>query len=115
MIWWYRERCVKSEEAHSIMKEDLARGRLPSGCFGVNAAWRHIMILALNLNSAMKRLVLGGPWVVKRMKAIRFQLLNLPGRVLTGCRTLTVRLVGGHPSNDILFEMRRRIMAHDLR
>ena len=112
LIWWYRERCGKSEEAHSIMKEDLAGGRLPSGYFGVNAAWWHIMILALNLNSAMKRLVLGGTWVGKRMKAIRFHLINLPGRVLTGSRTLTVRLVGGHPSNDILFQMRRRILSY---
>jgi Transposase DDE domain group 1 len=110
LIWWYRERCGKSEEAHSVMKEDLAGGRLPSGYFGVNAAWWQIMILALNLNSAMKRLVLGGTWVGKRMKAIRFGLIKLPGRVLDHARTLIVRLVGSHPSNNILFEMRRRIL-----
>lgn len=111
LIWWYRERCGKSEEAHSVMKEDLAGGRLPSGYFGVNAAWWHIMILALNLNSAMKRLVLGETWVGKRMKAIRFWLIKLPGRVLERARTLRVRLVGGHPSNETLFEMRRRILS----
>jgi hypothetical protein len=27
-IWWYRKRCGKSEEAHSVMKEDLAGGKL---------------------------------------------------------------------------------------
>jgi len=111
LIWWHRERCGKSEEAHSIMKEDLAGGRLPSGYFGVNAAWWHIMILAWNLNSAMKRLVLGGTWVGKRMKAIRFRLIKLPGQVLNPARTLTVRLVGGHPSNDTLIQMRRRILS----
>jgi len=111
LIWWYRERCGKSEEAHSVMKEDLAGGRLPSGHFGVNAAWWHIMILALNLNSAMKRLVLGETWVGKRMKAIRFWLIKLPGRVLNRARMLRVRLVGGHASNTTLLEMRRRIQA----
>jgi len=111
LIWWYRERCGKSEEAHSVMKEDLAGGRLPSGYFGVNAAWWHIMILALNLNSAMKRLVLGETWVGKRMKAIRFWLIKLPGRVLRRARILRVRLVGGHASNETLFEMRRRILT----
>jgi hypothetical protein len=110
LIWWYRERCGKSEEAHSVMKEDLAGGRLPSGYFGVNAAWWHIMILALNLNAAMKRLVLGETWVGKRMKAIRFWLIKLPGRVLKRSRMLRVRLVGGHASNATLFEMRRRIV-----
>ena len=59
LIWWYRKRCGKSEEPHSVMKEDLAGGKLSSGLFAANAAWWHIMILALNLNSAMSRLVLG--------------------------------------------------------
>ena len=110
LIWWYRGRCGKSEEAHSIMKEDLAGGKFPSGLFGANAAWWQIMILSFNLNSAMKRLVLGGNWVNRRLKAIRFWLINVPGRVLTHARSLIIRLVGGHPSNEILFEARRRMM-----
>lgn len=111
LIWWYRERCGKSEEAHSIMKEDLAGGKFPSGLFGANAAWWHIMILAFNLNAAMKTLVLGGNWINSRLKAIRFWLINVPGRVLEGARTLVVRLVGGHPSNEILLDARRRILS----
>ncbi len=111
LIWWYRGRCGKSEEAHSIMKEDLAGGKFPSGLFGANAAWWQIMILAFNLNSAMKRLVLGGSWVNRRLKAIRFWLIKAPGRVLTHSRHLIVRLVGGHASNEILLEARRRMMC----
>ncbi len=56
LINWLHKRCGKSEEAHSIMKEDLAGGKLPSSDFGENAAWWWIMILAFNLNSAMKQL-----------------------------------------------------------
>lgn len=111
LIWWYRERCGKSEEAHKVMKEDLAGGKLPSGDFGENAAWWAIMILAFNLNSAMKRLVLGGNWVSKRLKAIRFGLINLPGRVIHHARELMVRLTAGHPSNEILFAARAKILA----
>ena len=62
VIWWLRERCGKSEEVHSVMKSDLAGGQLPSGQFGVNAAWWALTILAHNLNTAMKRLVLGKDW-----------------------------------------------------
>ena len=62
MIWWSRQRCGKGEEVHSVLKSDLAGGRLPSGLFGANAAWWTISVLAFNLNSAMKRLVLGGQW-----------------------------------------------------
>jgi hypothetical protein len=109
LIWRYRGRCGKSEEAHWITKEDLAGGKLPSGLFGANAAWRQIMILAFNVNSAMKRLVLGESWVNRRMKAIRLWSINLPGRVLEHGRQLFVRLAGGHSSNEILFEPRRRM------
>jgi len=111
VIWWYRGRCGKSEEAHSIMKEDLAGGKLPSQLFGANAAWWQIMILAFNVNSAMKGLVLGESWANRRMKAIRFCLINLPGRVLERGRQLFVRLAGGRPSNDILLEARRRMQV----
>ena len=39
LIHWQRERCGKSEEAHSVMKDDFAGGKLPSDDFGENAAW----------------------------------------------------------------------------
>jgi len=67
VIRWQRG---KSEEAHSVMKGDLAvaGGKFPSGKFGANAAWSHglwwwCMILAMN--QAMKKLVLGKSWMPK--------------------------------------------------
>jgi hypothetical protein len=92
------------------MKEDLAGGKLPSSDFGENAAWWGIMILAFNLNSAMKQLVLKESWAAKRMKALRFSLINLPGRILTHARELVVRLAKGHPSLETLLAIRQRIM-----
>jgi hypothetical protein len=111
LIWWYRERCGKSEEAHSIMKRDLAGGQLPSALFGANAAWWQIMILSLNFQTAIQRLVLGGKWVSKRLKAIRAWLINVPGRILDRSRGLIVRLVGGHPSYEIFLKARRRMLS----
>ncbi len=111
VIWWYRKRCGKSEEAHSIMKEDLAGGKFPSGLIGANAAWWQIMILAFNLNAAMNRLVLGGEWVKRRLKSVRFWLINIPGRVMECARRLIIRLVGGHPSNETLLQARHRILS----
>jgi hypothetical protein len=83
LIHWLHERCGKSEEAHAVMKDDLAGGKLPSDDFGENAAWWWIMILALNLNAIMKKLAMEGSWISKRMKAVRFSFINLPGRVVT--------------------------------
>jgi hypothetical protein len=68
-----------------------AKGRFK--LFG-NAAWWTIMILAHNLNAVMKRLVLGPAWVARRMKALRFALINLPGRIIRHGRRLIIRVVG---------------------
>jgi hypothetical protein len=111
VIHWQRGRCGKSEEAHSVMTGDLAGGKLPSGKFGVNAGWWWCMVLALNLNQAMKKLVLGKSWVAKRLKAIRFALINLPGRVIERSRRLIIRLSRNHASFDWLIDIRLRIAA----
>lgn len=114
IIRWYRKRCGKSEQVHDAMKNDLAGGQLPSGKFGANAAWWAIMILALNLNSAMKKLVLvpalGKEWAKKRLKAIRYSVINLPGRIVNHARELWVKL-GGTTALSRLRDIRTRIAA----
>ena len=92
------------------MKEDLAGGQFPSAHFGANAAWWWIMVLAFNLNTAMKQLVLKGSWVTKKMKAVRFFLITLPGRIIERSRQLFIRLAAGHPSLEVLLNARQRIM-----
>jgi hypothetical protein len=111
LIWWHRKRCGKGEEMHKIMKEDLAGGHLPSARFGANAAWWGIMVLAFNLNSLMKRLVLPMEWAPKRLKAIRFGFINLAGRVVRGSRQLAIRLSQSHPAYQLLLEVRQRLKA----
>ncbi len=111
VIWWSRERCGKSEEAHSVMKTDLAGGQLPSGLFGANAAWWALMILAHNLNTAMKRLVLGEGWATKRMKALRLHLIGLPGRVLSHARQLVIRLGAAGETLATIVTARQAIRA----
>ena len=109
LIVWHDQRCGKSEGAHLVMKSDLAGGQLPSGDFGENAAWWMFMILAFNINAAMKNLVLGQGWARRRMKALRFHLIKLPGRVVSGARRLKVRLAEGHPSFELLLSARQKI------
>ena len=109
LISWLYKRCGKSEEAHSIMKEDFAGGKLPSEEFGSNAAWWWIMILSLNLNNAMKTLVLGNSWITRRMKAVRFHLINIPARILERSKQLFVKLPKNNPCFDWLIDIRSKI------
>lgn len=112
VVHWYRQRCGKSEEVHGIMKDDLAGGRFPSSDFGENACWWWIMILALNLHNIMKQFVLGGNWKKKRMKSIRFHIINIPGRIVKGSggKSFIVRIASGHPLLNFLNRCRERIM-----
>jgi hypothetical protein len=110
VIWWLRERCGKSEEVHSVLKSDLAGGQMPSKLFGANAAWWALTILAHNLNAAMKRLVLGEGWAPKRMKALRFHLIALPGRVVSHARKLIIRLGAGMETLSMIVAARRTIL-----
>jgi len=111
LIAWYRKRCGKSEEVHSVMKSDLAGGRLPSGDFGNNAAWWTIMLLALNLNELMKRLAMGEAWVPKRLKALRARVICVAARVVEHARQVVVRLSDQHPFTEFIREVRQRILA----
>ena len=110
LIRWHRLRCGKSEEIHAVMKDDLAGGRLPSGKFGANAAWWGIMVMSLNLHAAFKKLGLGDTWVRKRMKTIRFALLNVAGRVIHHSRQVVVRLSAGGVY-DLILAVRQRLLA----
>ena len=69
------------------------------------------MILAHNLNTAMKRLVLGKDWATKRMKALRFRLIGLPGRVVSHARKLIIRLGGGAEALATIVNARQTIRA----
>jgi hypothetical protein len=109
VIHWHRERCGKGEEVHAVMKNDLAGGQLPSGLFGVNAAWWAIVVLAFNLNALMTHLVLPEGWAHKRLKALRFGLIGIAGRVIGHARRLIVRLAEGHPASTLLIAVRSRI------
>jgi hypothetical protein len=59
----------------------------------------------------MKRLALGEGWVNRRMKAMRFHLIGLPGRVVSHARKLIIRLGGGAEALATIVDARRRILA----
>ena len=111
VIRWYRDRCGKGEEVHAVHKEDMAGGRMPSGQFGVNAAWWSAAVLASNLNSAVKHLALGRNWIHRRMKALRLHLINIASRVVSHARRLIISIDRDHASSRLLLDASERIKA----
>lgn len=75
------------------------------------AAWWQIAVLAFNLDSIVKHLVLPKEWAPKRLKAIRFGLIHVAGQVLQRARRLVVRLSESHPSHELLLMARQRMLA----
>jgi len=112
LIHWHYGRCGKSEEAHSIMKEDFSGGQMPSSKFGANAAWWALMILSMNFESMLKRLVLGDAYVSRRMKAIRHALINTAGRIVHHSRQYCLRV--SHDFHNWLASLREKAVAQHM-
>jgi hypothetical protein len=62
-------------------------------------------------NALIKRLAFGPSWMATRMKAMRFHLINLPGRVARHARRLIIRLNGVGDALNALLAARRAILA----
>ena len=110
LLSWHEAHAQAYPALEAALSEEVP-AVLPSKHFGANVAWCSAMILALNLNILIETAGAGADWVPKRMKAIRYWIINLPGRLVHHARQLTLRLSAGHPSNRLLLDARRAIAA----
>lgn len=111
LIEWYRQRCGESEKVHSIEKSDLCGGQFPSNKFGANAAWWHIMVLAFNLMTLMKRLVLPKAFAKQRMKGLRFHFVHIAGCVIKHARRLIIKISNNAKIMNLIQFVRDRLKA----
>jgi hypothetical protein len=78
------------EQVHADLKNS-ALAHLPSGMFTANAAWLVLAVMAFNLTRAAATLT--GPALAKATTAtIRRSLINVPARIATSARRLTLHL-----------------------
>jgi hypothetical protein len=111
IIVWHDQRSGQGEQMHAVLKNELAGGHFPSGKFGANAAWWWFAVLAFNVQSAMKRLVLPVFCKTWRMKAIRFHLLHLPARIVHHANHLSIRLAAKPHTLELILQARLRIAS----
>ena len=109
LIKWYYKRCGNSEEAHGILKNDLAGGTLPCNHFHANANWWWIAVIAHNIHSAFKLLCCDESLQKSRLKRIRFHIINIAGLVMERSRSLFVRLNTDDGSYALLCRIRHAI------
>ena len=78
------------EQVHADLKNS-ALAHLPSGVFTANAAWLVLAVIAFNLTRAAA--TSAGPDLAKATTAtIRRKLINVPARVATSARRITLHL-----------------------
>ena len=109
LLRWQRERCGTVEKVHDVLKNDLAAGVMPAKRFFANAAWWRLNALAYNVLSVMKRKSLPSSWWPVRLKALRYHLLCIAGRVIAHGRRLFLKIAKGHPSFQLYKEAREKL------
>jgi hypothetical protein len=110
LLQWQRERCGTVEKVHDVLKNDLAGGVLPAKRFFANAAWWRLNTLTYNVVSVMKREALPPAWWSTRLKALRFHLFNIAGRVIEHGRRLFLKIAKCHPSFLLYKEAREKLL-----
>ena len=113
IVRWHWEKAGTIEHVHRVMKDELGAGVMPSGRFGVNAAWFRINALTFNVLTVLKRRALPERYRVARPKRLRFEVFTLPGRLAVHQSRLSVGLSASEQRIRELVDARRRLL--DLR
>jgi len=84
---------------------------MTSGNFQANALWFSIGVLAYNLTQAQKLLFMDAQWKPKTVATLRWQLIEIAGRLVRHGRRLVLRLATSWEKYRLLLQMRRRVAA----
>jgi len=111
LLRWQRERCGSVEKVHDVLKNDLAGGVMPCGRFFANAGWWRLNCLCYNVISVMKRKALPPTFWPARMKALRFHLIGVAGKVVSHARSTFLKLTEGYRGLIPYREARSRLVV----
>lgn len=111
LLRWQRERCGSVEKVHDVLKNDLAAGVMPCGRFYANAAWWRLNCLCYNVISVMKRKALPASFWPARMKALRFHLIGVAGKVICHARSTLLKLTQSYHGLISYREARVQLVA----
>ena len=95
VIWFHNGR-GKAENYNKELKSGFGMDYSPCRSLTADAVYFEIGVLAYNLTAAVKRLVLGGEWVRRTIASLRWQLLQIAGKVVRHGRQFILRVSKSH-------------------
>jgi len=95
VIWFHNGR-GDAENYNKELKNGFGMDYSPCRSLTADAVYFEIGVLAYNLTVAVKRLVLGGEWVRRTIASLRWQLLQIAGKVVCHGRQLILRVQKNH-------------------
>ena len=110
LVRWHWEKAGTIEHVHRVMKDELGAGVMPSGRFGANAAWFRINALTFNVLTVLKRRALPERYRTARPKRLRFEILTIPGKLVSHQRELTVIPSALTVRTEEMMEARARLL-----
>jgi hypothetical protein len=109
LLRWHWAKAGTIEHVHDVTKNELGAAVPPCGRFGANAAWYRLSLLAYNILSAMKSMVLPAALSAARPKRLRFVLFTMPGRLISHAGKLVLQISQAAERLAGLLEARRRL------
>jgi hypothetical protein len=109
LLRWHWAKAGTIEHVHDVTKNELGAAVPPCGRFGANAAWYRLSLLAYNILSAMKSLVLPAALSAARPKRLRFALFTLAGRLISHAGKLVLQISAAAERLAGLREARRQL------
>ena len=110
LVRWHWEKAGTIEHVHRVMKDELGAGVMPSGRFGVNAAWFRINAIAFNVLTVLKRRALPERYRLARPKRLRFELFTTPAKLALHHSELSVRVSAADSRLAELVAARQRLL-----
>jgi len=95
VIWFHNGR-GDAENYNKELKGGYGMDYAPCRSLKADAVYFEIGVLAYNLTTAVKRLLLGGDWVKRTIATLRWRLLQIAGKVVRHGRKLILRVQESH-------------------
>jgi len=93
VVWWHNGR-ANAENYNKEVKIGFHLESLPCGTYLANAVWFGMGILAYQLFIASKLYLFPAGWLKKTVGTVRWQLIQVAGKVIRHARQVVLRLCG---------------------